>query len=195
MRIWNLMRARLRSLLFRDRVEREIDEELRLHIEREIEWKIHDGASPDDARREAAIEFGALDHLKEQYREARGWQPLDAALVVGQIGLSVTLVIGAGLFVRTFGNLLAIDPGFRTEKILSAQVSLVQLALLGLVLGIVIARLATQLVAGMLFGVTATDPLTYLATGLVTMVIVTLACFIPALRAARIDPVLTLRAE
>jgi putative ABC transport system permease protein len=47
-----------------------------------------------------------------------------SALVVVQIGLSVTLLAGAGLLVRTLTNLLAIDPGFRTERILSAQVSL-----------------------------------------------------------------------
>jgi hypothetical protein len=47
-----------------------------------------------------------------------------ATLVVAQIGLSVMLLAGAALLVRTLANLLAIDPGFRTEKILSAQIGL-----------------------------------------------------------------------
>jgi putative ABC transport system permease protein len=47
-----------------------------------------------------------------------------AVLVIGQIAISVTLLAGAGLLVRSLGNLLAVDPGFRTAKILSAQVTL-----------------------------------------------------------------------
>lgn len=55
--------------------------------------------------------------------ENRRAQRLRGVLVVSQIALSVALLAGAGLLARTFGNLLSIDPGLRTERVLSAQVS------------------------------------------------------------------------
>src|ERR1700691_4170985 len=59
----------------RSRLEREMDAELRFHIESYAEELIRAGVPPQDARRRARLEFGGLDRTKEECRDARaaGW--------------------------------------------------------------------------------------------------------------------------
>jgi putative ABC transport system permease protein len=70
-----------------------------------------------------------------------------------------------------------------------------RLAVLGLVVGVVAALAATRLMAGLLFGVTATDPLTFVGSVLVLGAVAFLASWVPARRAIAIDPTLALRSE
>jgi macrolide transport system ATP-binding/permease protein len=77
MRLWHILRARLRSLLFRAGRESELREELRLHIERETERHIARGLDSAAARRLAHREFGGVEALKEECRDARGTATLD----------------------------------------------------------------------------------------------------------------------
>jgi predicted permease len=63
---------RLRSLFRRDRVEQELDEELRNHIERRTAQNIAAGMTPDDARTAALRAFGGIERRKEEIRETRG---------------------------------------------------------------------------------------------------------------------------
>jgi len=53
----------------------------------------------------------------------------------------------------------------------------------------------TRLLSGLLFGVSATDPLTFIAIVTLLMFVAALACFIPARLAARVDPIIALRCE
>src|SRR5215470_14179648 len=62
---------RLRSLLRRDRVERELDEELRYHIERQIEENIAKGMTPEEARHAALRAMGGVEQRKEECRDTR----------------------------------------------------------------------------------------------------------------------------
>jgi predicted permease len=71
----------------------------------------------------------------------------------------------------------------------------VRLTAAGIVLGLLAAYFFTRFVASFLFGVTATDPLTLVGTTLILLAITLLACWLPARRAGRVDPIVALRAE
>ena len=55
-----------------------------------------------------------------------GKSPLRSALIVAEVSLSVALLVGAGLMIRTVQNLVAVDPGFNTDSVLSFELSLAQ---------------------------------------------------------------------
>jgi ABC-type antimicrobial peptide transport system permease subunit len=67
------------------------------------------------------------------------------------------------------------------------------LAGVGLAAGVCGALATTQVLGTLLYGVTATDPLTYVALVLLLGLIAMIASFIPALRATKVDPVVALR--
>jgi len=71
----------------------------------------------------------------------------------------------------------------------------VRLALLGLTIGIVVAAAATRLIRSLLYGVTASDPLTFVFVATFLIFVVLLACLVPAWRAMRVDPIIALRYE
>jgi len=69
------------------------------------------------------------------------------------------------------------------------------LTLAGVVIGLLLALALTRAVASYLYGVSAADPLTYLSTTLILIVVALLACYFPARRAASVDPMTALRQE
>jgi putative ABC transport system permease protein len=69
------------------------------------------------------------------------------------------------------------------------------LTIVGLVVGIAVGLLATRVLSDMLFGVTARDPLTFVGVPALLLLVAFLACYIPARRATRIDPLVALRYE
>ena len=68
---------RLRSLFRSSRVEDELDDEVRFHLEQQIERDVAAGASPAAARAAALREFGGVDQIKEACRDERHVSPLD----------------------------------------------------------------------------------------------------------------------
>ena len=70
-----------------------------------------------------------------------------------------------------------------------------KMALIGVAVGIVAALGLTRLTANQLFGVSAHDPLTFLGVALLLIIVAVAACFIPARRAMRVDPMVALRYE
>src|SRR5437667_527744 len=68
----NDLLLRLRSLFRRKNVEAELDDELRFHFEQQDAKFIQSGLPPQEAKRRARLEFGGMDQLKEEHRDARG---------------------------------------------------------------------------------------------------------------------------
>ena len=63
---------RLRALLRRGDMDRELDDELRFHLERETEKLVRAGMSQEDATRQARLAFGGVERVKDESRDARG---------------------------------------------------------------------------------------------------------------------------
>jgi predicted permease len=126
---------------------------------------------------------------------------LNAALVSSFSGLAV-LIAAVGI-----AGVLAFSVSARTNEIgirmsLGADSGNVQrmvlreggvLLLIGLVVGVIGSLLATRLIQGLLFGVAPNDPLTLAAVALAMMAIGVAACWVPARRAARVDPAVAMR--
>jgi ABC-type antimicrobial peptide transport system permease subunit len=76
---------RLRSLFRRDIVELELDEEMRFHLEQQVDGYMREGLDRRQALRRARLEFGGLDAIKEAHRDARG------VSLIGQLAPGVSL--------------------------------------------------------------------------------------------------------
>ncbi len=72
MTLWSRFRSWLRMVLRRSRMENEMDAELRFHIETFADDLVRNGVPPQEAQRRARIEFGGIERVKEEGREARG---------------------------------------------------------------------------------------------------------------------------
>lgn len=77
----------LRALVRRRELETELDEELRFHLEREIEERVRRGASPEEARTEALRAFGGVERFQEQCRDVRGVRWLEDLAQDVRVGL------------------------------------------------------------------------------------------------------------
>jgi putative ABC transport system permease protein len=71
----------------------------------------------------------------------------------------------------------------------------VKLAVIGVIAGLGAAAAATTLVRGLLFNTSATDPVVYVSLSLLLLAIAAIACYVPARRAMRVDPMTALRSE
>ena len=71
----------------------------------------------------------------------------------------------------------------------------IRMTLLGAAFGLVASLFVTRALSSLLFGVSATDPVTFIAVPVVLALVAILACYLPARRAMRVDPIIALRYE
>ncbi len=96
------LRSTFQSLAKRKQLDQDLDEELRAYLELLVEEKVQQGMSPEDALREARLELGGTEQVKEQVRETRAGAALD------------TLIRDARLAFRTLRK----NPGFTFVAVL-----------------------------------------------------------------------------
>ncbi|MBV8896129.1 MAG: ABC transporter permease [Acidobacteriaceae bacterium] len=114
------------------------------------------------------------------------------ALVLAAVGIFGVISYSASQRRREIGIRIALGAQRRDVlRMILAQGA--KLALLGLAVGAIFSFTATRLMASLLYSVSATDPLTFGAVAMVLLGVAVTACYIPARRAVRVDPMVTLR--
>ena len=130
--------------------------------------------------------------------------PRFRALLIGVFALLALVLASVGVFglvsftvaqrTREIGIRVALGAAPRQVLVPGVREGIV-LALAGIAIGLAGAFLAARALSAFLFGVAATDPVTFAGTALVMLIVATLASYIPSRRALKVDPVIALRAE
>jgi putative ABC transport system permease protein len=130
--------------------------------------------------------------------------PRMGAALLGLFGLLSLLLAGIGIY-----GVMAYSVAQRTPEIGirmalgAARGEIIRMVLkqgmmlagIGLLIGIVVSVALTRLVSGLLFDVSTTDPVVFLSVSALLAGVALAACYVPAYRATRIDPLVALRIE
>ena len=115
-------------------------------------------------------------------------------LLLAAIGVFGVMAYSVSRRTREIGVRVALGAGSRDVLGMILGQGL-RTILIGIAFGVAGSLLLTRTLQSMLFGVTATDPLTFAAVILILVMTALLACYLPARRAAKVDPVVALRYE
>jgi len=116
------------------------------------------------------------------------------ALLLAALGLLGVVAHYVGLRTREIGVRMAL--GAEPKVVLELVVKQgMRLSLAGVLFGLVAALGVSRVLSGMLFGIRPTDPITYIGVALLLTTTMLLACYLPARRATKVDPMVALRHE
>jgi predicted permease len=132
------------------------------------------------------------------------WSARTGAAVLGLFGLLGLVLAAIGIYgvmsysvsrrTREIGLRMAL--GAQTRDVIKLIVRQgMGLTLIGAMIGVILAVAVTRLLASLVYGVTATDPATFAAVVLFVIGVAVLACYLPARRATKVDPMMALRRE
>lgn len=159
---------------------------------REALWSIDDQLPIEEIRTMNQVIDGTL--LEERYRVVL--MALFAAVAAVLAGIGIYGVTAHAVSQRTHEMGIRLAMGAQRGAILNLVLwRSAKVALVGVMLGVLVAAGVTRVLSQFLFGVRATDPATYIAVGVAVTVIVLLASYVPALRATRLDPLRSLQSD
>lgn len=116
------------------------------------------------------------------------------ALVLAMVGLYGVMSYSVSWRTHEIGIRMAL--GAKRADVLRLVVRQgMTMTFIGLAIGLLAALFMSRVLVGLLYGVSAKDPLTFVGVSAVLLVVALLACLIPARRATRVDPIISLRAE
>jgi putative ABC transport system permease protein len=116
------------------------------------------------------------------------------AVILSAVGIYGVISYIAAQRTQEIGIRMALGAG-RASVLRMVLSEAGRMALLGVGIGLVTAFALTRLMSRILFGVSTHDPLTYLGVAALLMLVALAACYIPARRATRVDPMVALRYE
>ena len=158
-----------------------------------------------DAARATSPDLPLIDHMTAAQAHAQRWRPMRAyALTISAIGVIALLLAAIGLY-----GIVAYAAGQRTREI-GVRIALgataadvvrlvtrqgMTLVSLGLLFGLVGAAMVAPLMRGLLFGANPLNLFVFGAAAATLLIIAAIASYVPARRAARVDPMVALRSE
>ena len=170
-----------KRLLQRRKSDHELDEEIRTHFRMAAEDRMGSGENPREAERRARREFGAVAFAL-------------SALALASLGIYG--VISFTVARRTAEMGIRIALGARGAQLVGMVVrqGMIPVAA-GLAAGVLCSLAVSRLIASQLYGVAPNDPLSIAVVVMLLLAVALGACWIPARRATRVDPLTALRFE